>query len=124
MGLGLTFSVVVLAGIILFLFVGGSTQKVPNQVELIGSGHSVRFSQSAITIHDADGACPSNSNRGFLFFLNETGTTQSVIGIDPNQSDGGITGLPRNESGQERVTSPEHMTLGCDQVPAQGWSSP
>ena len=96
--LGLTLSVGVLAGIILFLFVGGSSQKVPNQVELIGSGHSVRFSESAVTIHDADGACPSHSNRGFLFWLNETDTTQSVIGIDPNPSGGGIIGLLPNQS--------------------------
>jgi hypothetical protein len=79
--LGITFSVAVLAAVVVFSVIGGSPQQTRTPVDLIGTGHSVSFSKSTITVHDVDGDCSGHAD---LWWLNETGTTQHVIGIYPN----------------------------------------
>ena len=78
---GIMFSVVVLGAVVVFSVIGGSSQPSPTRVDLIGTGHSVRFSESAITVDDVDGACPGL--HGDWWWLNETSTTQHVVGIHP-----------------------------------------
>jgi hypothetical protein len=73
--LGIAFSVVVLTMVAVFLFVGGSSQQSDPIVDLVGTGHSVRFAESTITLHHVDGVC---AEQDLLYWQNETDTTQQV----------------------------------------------
>ena len=93
MVLGIMFSALVLVGVVVFSLIGGSSQQSPPEVDLVGTGHSVRFSVSAISVHDLNGTC--SGTRGWLYWLNETGSTQQVT-----SSDGGLgLILPPTEPG-------------------------
>jgi hypothetical protein len=72
----------VLVAVVVIAIIGGSSSQSPAQVDLIGTGHSVRFSESKITVHDADGVC--SGEHGNWWWLNETGVSQQVIPIDGN----------------------------------------
>jgi hypothetical protein len=90
---GILFSVTVLAGVVVMLFVGGSSQQSAPLVELVGTGQSVKFSVSAISVHDLNGTC--SGTHGWLYWLNETGSTQKVT-----SNDGGLgLILPPTEPG-------------------------
>jgi hypothetical protein len=82
------FSVVVLLAVVVFSVIGGSSQQSQPQVDLIGTGHSVRFSESKISVHDDAGNCPGQQDA--LYWLNETGTAQQVVQIGGQPFDFGV----------------------------------
>jgi hypothetical protein len=84
--LGITFSLVVLGALIVFSVFGGTSEQSQPRVEVLGTGHSVEFSPTAISVSEANGSC--SSQRGVWYWRNDTGTTQQVVQIaGPNPSD-------------------------------------
>ena len=86
--LGIVSSVVVLVAVVAVSVIGGSSQQSSTQVDLIGTGHSVRFSESKISVHNVPGNCPGGQDA--LYWLNETGTTQQVVQIGGQPFDFGV----------------------------------
>jgi hypothetical protein len=86
----LAFSVAVLTTVAVFVFIGGSSQQTEPIVDLLGTGHSVRFSESTITLHNVHGLC-SGGQQDPLYWQNETGATQQVDQIDGQPLDDDFT---------------------------------
>jgi len=94
--LGLVFSVVVLVGLgVASLFGGGSSQQAEPLVEIVGTGHSVKFSSPAVSVPDVKGSCAGLG--GEADFLNGTSTTQDVVQIGGNI---GLILSPGQEAGE------------------------
>jgi hypothetical protein len=91
--LGFVFSGLVLVGVVLATSFGGSSHRMSSEIILIGTGHRVKFSPSEVTVEDLDGNC--SDTKGWVYWVNETGSTQDAYSDDGALS---IT-LPRSEPG-------------------------